>query len=100
RRRHLRGLYRCRGTCLADELADIAIPRVAKRDRLGQVAGKVGSAVGDADEMTQQLDALRLQRSEVQVVTAHAAAHLRVGQEARLWAREVAQPHIKEGCFV
>jgi len=48
-------LYRCRGTCLADELADIAIPRVAKRDRLGQVAGKVGSAVGDADEIREQV---------------------------------------------
>src|SRR2546423_2456224 len=99
RRRHLGSLYRCGGTCLADELADIGKPRVAKRDRRGQVGGKVGSAVGDANEMTQQLDALRLQRSEVQVVTAHPSAHLRVGQEPRLWAREVAQTHIKEGGF-
>ena len=57
-----------------------------------QVTPEVSPAVGHADEAAQQPDPLRLQRSVVQIVTSVAPAHLRIGEESRRWARQIAQP--------
>src|ERR1700737_2574453 len=60
----------------------------------------MGTTIGHPAETAQQLDALRLQRSVVQVVTSPAAAHLRIRQASPLWARQVTQPNLEEGRFI
>src|SRR5439155_16321232 len=65
-----------------------------------QVTPAVSPAVGHADEAAQQPDPLRLQRSVVQIVTSVAPAHLRIGEESRRWARQIAQPDFEPGRLV
>src|ERR1700694_3978430 len=60
----------------------------------------MGTAIGHPAETAQQTDALRSQRSVVQVGTSSAAAHLRMRQESPLWARQGTQPDVEEGRFI
>jgi hypothetical protein len=72
------------------------VARVAEGHGLGEIGREVRHPLLDALEMSQQLDAHRLQRAVVQVVPPSSTAGLDVRDEPSRWVRKVGEGHIEE----